>query len=117
MESAMKNMILRILIGIILFSFVSGIVVSIIGLMNGWKTSAQFSDALFWAGVTMISIGFISLMGYRQRTVDWPPVHSDPADRAKLWAADILHGKILMAVFGICGLLLLGVSILVLRLF
>ena len=113
----MKNTILRILIGTILFSLISGIVVSIIGLMHGWKTSTQFSDALFWAGSIMISIGFISLVGYSQRAVDWPPVHSDPADRAKLWAVDIFHGKILMAVFGISGLLLFGVSILVSKLF
>jgi hypothetical protein len=116
MESAMKTTILRIMIGIILFSFVSGIIVSIIGLMHGWKTSTQFSDALFWAGAIMISIGFISFVGYSQRTVDWPPIHSDPADRAKLLAADIFHGKILMAVFGISGLLLFGLSFLVSRL-
>jgi hypothetical protein len=117
MVSAMKNTILRILIGAILFSLISGIVVSIIGLMRGWKTSAQFSDGFFWAGVIMISIGFVSLLGYSQRTIDWPPVHSDPPDRAKLWTADTLHGKILMAVFGISGLLLFGLSLLVLRLF
>jgi hypothetical protein len=113
----MKNTILRILIGAILFSLISGIVVSIIGLMRGWKTSTQFSDGFFWAGAIMISIGFISLLGYSQRTVDWPPVHVHTADRAKLWAADIFHGRILMAVFGISGLLLLGVSFLVSSLF
>jgi hypothetical protein len=117
MESAMKNTILRILIGAILFSLISGIMVSIIGLMRGWKTSTQFSDAFFWAGVIMILIGFVSLLGYSQRTIAWPPVRSDPTDRAKLWSADTLHGKILAAVFGISGLLLFGLSILVPRLF
>jgi hypothetical protein len=117
MENAMKNTILRILIGVIFFSLISGIVVSIIGLMHGWKTSTQFSDGFFWAGVIMISLGFISLLGYSQRTIDWPPVHSDTADRAKLWAADTFRGKILMVVFGISGLLLFGLSILVLTLF
>jgi hypothetical protein len=116
-ESAMKNTILRILIGAILFSLISGIVVSIIGVTYGWKTSTQFSDGFFWAGVIMILVGFISLQGYSQRTIDWPPVHLDPAGRAKLWAADIFHGKILMAVFGISGLLLFSLSFLVLRLF
>ena len=116
MESAMKNTILRILIGTILFSLISGIVVSIIGLMLGWKTT-QFSDGFFWAGVIMISIGFISFQGYSQRTIGGPPVYWDPADRAKLWAADTFHGKILIAVFGISGLLLFGLSFLVLRLF
>jgi hypothetical protein len=113
----MKSTILRILIGAILISLISGLVVLIIGLMHGWKTSTQFSDGFFWAGAIMILIGFISLLGYSQRTTDWPPVHSDPADRAKLWAADTFHGKILTVVFGISGLLLFGLSILVSRLF
>jgi len=117
MESAMKNTILRILISAILFSLISGIVVSIIGLMLGWKTSTQFSNGFFWAGVIMISIGFISFQGYRQRTIDWPPVHSDPAERSNLWAADTFRGKNLVAVFGISGLLLFGLSFLILRLF
>ena len=109
----MKNTILSILIGAILFTLISGIVVSIIGFTLGWKTSTQFSDGFFWAGVIMIAIGFISFQGFSQRTIDWPPVHLDPADRAKLWAADALHGKTLMAVFGIAGLLLFGLSFLV----
>ena len=112
----MKNTILRILIGAVLFWLISGIVVSIIGLMHGWKTSTQFSDGFFWAGAITISIGFISLVGYSQRPIDWPPLHLDPPDRAKLWAADIFHGGILVAVFGISGLLLFGLSFLVLRL-
>jgi len=116
MECAMKKPILRILIGTILFSLISGIVVSIIGLMHGWRTS-QFSDGFFWAGVIMILIGFISLQGYSQRTIEWPPVHGAPADRAKLWAADAFRGKTLMAVFGISGLLLFGLSVLVSKLF
>jgi hypothetical protein len=116
MESAMKNTILRILVSAILFSLISGIVVSIIGLMLGWKTSSQFSNGFFWAGVIMISIGFISFQGYRQRTIDWPPVHLDSAERSNLWAADTFRGKNLMAVLGISGLLLFGLSFLVLRL-
>jgi hypothetical protein len=117
MESAMKNTILRILIGAIFCSLISSIVVLIISVMRGWKTSTQFSDGFFWAGVIMIAIGFISLRGYSQRTVDWPPIPLDPSDRAKLWAADTIRGKTLMAVFGVSGLLLFGLSFLVSRLF
>jgi hypothetical protein len=113
----MKNTILRILIGAIVISLISGIVVSIIGLRLGWKASNQFSDGFFWAGVIMFSIGFISFRGYSQRTTAWPPVYLEPADSAKLWAADAFHGKILVAVFGISGLLLFGLSFLVSRLF
>jgi len=116
MESAMKNTVLRILIVGMLFSLVSGIVVSIIGLVHGWTTS-QFSDGFFWAGAIMILFGFVSLQGYSQRTIVWPPIHSDPADRAKLWATDIFRGRTLMAAFGVSGALLLGLSFLVSRLY
>ena len=112
MESAMKNTIRRILIGAILFSLISGIVVSIIGLMLGWKTSTQFSDGFFWAGAIMIFIGLISFQGYSQRTSDGPPDYLDPAERSSLWAADTFHGKNLMAFLGISGLLLFGLSFL-----
>jgi hypothetical protein len=113
----MKNTIRRILIGAILFSLMAGIVVSIIGLTLGWKTSRQFSDGFFWAGTLMIFIGLISYQGYSQRPVDGPQVQLDPAERANFWAADTSRGKSLMAFLGISGLLLFVVSFLVGRLF
>jgi hypothetical protein len=85
MEVAMRNTILRILIGTIFFSLISGVVVSIIGLVLGWKTATQFSNGFFWAGTVMISIGFISFQGYGQHNANWPPAHLNPTDRAKLW--------------------------------
>ena len=59
----MKNTILRILIIAVLFSLVSGIVVSIAGLFLGWKTSTQFSDGFFYTGAVMISIGVLNILG------------------------------------------------------
>ncbi len=113
----MKNPILRILISVILVSLIAGSVVSIIGLMAGWKTSTQFSDGFFWAGVILIAIGFISFQGYRQRGSDWPPIPLAPAERANLWVADTFRGKNLMIFFGTSGLLQFGLSFLVLKLF
>src|SRR5512136_2434719 len=112
MESIMKNSILRILIGASLFTLIAGIVVTIIGLTLGWKTSIQFSDGFFWAGALMIFIGLISYQGYSQRPVDGPQVQLEPEERANLRAADTFRGKNLMAVFGISGLLLFGLSFL-----
>ena len=112
----MKNPVLRILISAIVFSLLSSIVVLIIGLMLGWKTSTQFSDGFFWAGAIVISIGFVNLLGmYSQRTVSGlqysqSAVHLDATERYKLWAADILHGHKLLAFRGISGLLLCGLS-------
>ena len=117
MESAIKNTILRILISAILCSLISGLVVSIIGLMLGWRTFTQFSDDFFWAGVFMIAIGFISFQGYGQRTKSWPLAPLDPAELYNHWAADTLRGKKLIALLGSSGLLLFGLSFLVLRLF
>ena len=122
----MKNSILRILIGAILLSLVSGIVVAIAGIILGWQTSTQFSDGFFWAGAIVISIGFVNLMGMlSQRTVSGLPysqsaVHLDVAERFKIWNAYILRGYNLLAFLFISGLLLLGLSglvILVGRLF
>ena len=122
----MKNPILRILISAILFSLICGIVVSIIGLLLGWRTSTQFSDGFFWAGAIVISIGFVNLLGmFYQRSVSGlqysqSAVHLDAAERYKIWEADILHGRKLLAFLGTSGLLLLGLSglaILVGRLF
>ena len=112
----MKNSILRILISAILFSLISGIVVSIIGLMLGWKTSTQFSDGFFWAGTIVISIGFVNLLGmFSQRTVSGlqysqSAVHLDTAERFKIWEADILHGYNLLDFLGTTGLLLFGLA-------
>jgi hypothetical protein len=111
----MKNTFLRILIGVILTTLMSGVVVSAIGLIQGWQAT-QFSDGLSWAGLVLIAVGFISLRGYGQRTAVWPPVNLDRAEGSKLWAADALRGKLLMAILGISGLLLFGLSVLVSRL-
>jgi hypothetical protein len=119
----MKNPILRILISAILFSLISGIVVSIIGIMLGWKTSTQFSDGFFWVGAIMISSGVMSILGrlnqpimpYRQSAF-----YLGKAERAKQWAADISQGYNTLTFLGTSGLLLFGLAglaILVGRLF
>lgn len=122
----MKNPILRILISAILFSFIAGIIVTIIGLMLKWNTPIQFSDGFFWAGAIILSIGFVNLLGmFSERTVSGlqysqSAVHLDSTERYKIWEADILHGYKLLAFLGTSGLLLFGLSglvILVERLF
>ena len=119
----MKNAILRILIGVILLSLISGIVVSTIGVMHGWKTSTQFSDGFFWAGAIFIAIGFWNILGMYSQPPDsrlqhsQSAVHLDADERFKIWEADILRGRHLLAFLGISSLLLFGLSILVSKLF
>jgi hypothetical protein len=113
METAMKNTILRILISAILFSLISGIIVSIIGLMLGWKTSTKFSDGFFWAGAILISLGFLSVLGRLNQPImpySQSALYLGQAERAKQWAADISQGYNILAFLGTSGLLLLGLS-------
>lgn len=113
----MRNPILRVVMSTIFLAFSAGVVVSIIGLTLGWKTSTQFSNGFFWGGAIMIVFGFVSFQGYRQHVTNWPPVQLDPDERSKLWTADTFRGQNLMITCGISGLLLIGLSLLVLRLF
>jgi hypothetical protein len=113
----MKKTILRLAIGAALLSLISTGIVSIIGLMRGWETSAQYSDGFFWAGAILILIGFISFRGYSYSSTGGLPAKMDSGNRANLWAADAFRGKIFLVLFGISGLLLLGLSILASRLF
>jgi hypothetical protein len=112
----MKNPILRILISAVLLSLVSGIVVSIIGLVLRWKTSTQFSDGFFWAGAILVSLGLLNIIGMFSQPTDMrlqysqSAVHVDTADRHRIWEADILHGYHLLAFLGTSGLLLFGLS-------
>ena len=113
----MKHPILRILIFVILFSLIAGMVVSIIGYLQRWTTSTQYSNGFFWAGLILISFGFISFQGYRQRGGEWPPPRLSPDERIHLLDADILRGRNILVFLGICGLLMFGLSYLVLKLF
>ena len=113
----MKNLILRILVFVILFSLIAGMVVSVIGYLLGWKTSIQYSNGFFWAGLILISLGFISFQGYRQRAGEWPPPRLSPDERSNLLDADILRGRNVMIFMGVSGFLMFGLSFLILILF
>ncbi|HUH98948.1 MAG TPA: hypothetical protein VLZ89_16425 [Anaerolineales bacterium] len=111
----MQNPIQRILISAILFSLISGIVVTIIGLILGWKTSAQFSDGFFWAGAIMISLGILNIRGAQTQlpsglATSQSATHLNSEERFKLWTADTFHGYKFMTSLGISGLLLLGLA-------
>ena len=119
----MKYTILRILIGAILLSLIAGMVVLIIGLVLGWKTSTQFSDGFFWAGAILILIGFVNIMAMYSQPPDSRLQHSQSAvhleadEKFKIWEADLLRSRHLLAFLGISSLLLFGMSILVAKLF
>jgi hypothetical protein len=114
----MKNLILRILIRAILLSLISGIVVSIIGLILGWKTFTQFSDGFTWAGGIMSVIGFLNVYGMLNQDAragrQYSPVNNlGEAEGFRLWTADTLRGYNLLALLGTSALLLFGMAVLI----
>jgi hypothetical protein len=115
----MKNTILRLLISAILLALLAGIVVTIVGVLRGWKTSTQFSDGFFYAGAILISLGVLNILGGRNQPASGlqtsqSAVPLDNEARFKLWRAETLHGYNLLAFLGTSGLLLFGLSYLAL---
>ncbi len=109
----MKNSILIILIRAILVSLIIGIIVSAIGLILRWKTSAQFSDAFFLTGILLIAIAFVNALGrLNQPYIPYSQtaLPADKDERFRLWTADTLHGYNILAFLGISGLLLFGMA-------
>ncbi len=111
----MKNQILRILINASLLSLIAGIVVTIAGLLLGWKTSTQFSDGFFLAGGILCVIGFLNFYGMINQDSgagrQYSPVNNlDEAEGFRLWKEDSLRGYNLLALLGTSGLLLFGIS-------
>jgi hypothetical protein len=115
-EKAMKNSILRILISAILFALIAGVIVAITGLILKWKTFTQFSDGFFWAGGILVSLGAVSVLGRVSQgaiseTQYWgSAVHMDMTERSRQWSADISQGYNSLAFLGTSGLLLCGLS-------
>jgi hypothetical protein len=111
----MKNKIPHTLISAALFSLISGIIVTIIGLILAWKTYTQFSDGFFFAGGIMIVVGFLNVWGmhnedpYAGMRVS-QAVHLDKDESFKLWMADLSQGYNLLIFLGISGVLLFGMA-------
>jgi hypothetical protein len=111
----MKIKLPRILISAVLFSLISGIIVLIIGLIVGWKTSIQYSDGFFFAGGIMIVIGFMNVWGMHNQDINAgrqysPLSHSERDEGFKVWTADLARGYNSLTFLGISGLLLFGMA-------
>jgi hypothetical protein len=112
----MQNPNKRILIKAIVLALASAIVVSIAGLLLGWRTYVQFSDGFFWAGAVLVSLGLVNVLGARNADPMSGLQRSQSAsrlvgpERRKIWASDLLRSSHYLALLGIAGLLLLGLS-------
>lgn len=94
-----------------------------IGLIAGWKTGAQYSNAFFISGSILATIGLLSVLGnYRARSnfgIQYSQSSGDMAlaERTKLWLADVTQGYNALIVLALSGALLIGLSVLVAKWF
>ena len=94
----MKKSFLRLLGTTLLLALIIGILVASIGWFLGWKTSTQFSNALFFPGGICIVMGIFSILGGTSMRSHFGVQYSQSAgdmsigDRTKRWVADMNQG-------------------------
>ena len=119
-----KNSLTRqMLIIIPIITFVIGSAVALIGWISGWQKSTQFSNGFFISGSAVGLLGLLTVLGgYRARSsfdIQFSQSTSDMnlSERTKLWINDLNQGYNALIVCIASGALLIGLAILVDKLF
>lgn len=113
----------ELLIIILLVTVVVGSVVALIGWISGWQTSTQFSNGFFISGSAVGLLGLLTVLGgYRARSsfgIQYSQSTSDMnlSERTKMWINDLNQGYNALIVCIASGALLIGLAILVDKLF
>ena len=99
--------LLRMLLKVLVITFIAAVIVVVIGLIARWQNAVQFSDGFFWAGAALAGIGVLGSFGDKDmrfnagiKYLQSPPQvqytqlsgAEDPHERAKRSVAD--SGKI-----------------------
>jgi hypothetical protein len=97
--------------------------VLVIGRFYQWNTTVQFSNGFFVAGAILIVLGVFSVAGGFGQRASFPLTYAESAgdasltERAQRMMADINQRYGMMILLMGAGLLLIGISILIHRLF
>ena len=118
----MGNKVTRFIIAIIALAVVAGGIVMLIGQGKNWETSTQYSNGFCAAGILLIAIGCVNIVGAHNTDPDEGKQYNDEVDggtldRFKQMRRDISKGYNFLIICGSAGALLLGVSFLVMKLF
>lgn len=118
-----KEMAKHMLILIPAITIIVGGLTSLIGWIAGWHTTVQFSNGLFVAGSAVGLIGLLAVLGgYRARAsfgIQYSQSTSDMnlSERTKMWVKDINQGYNALIVGVVSGALLIGLAIVVDKIF
>ena len=104
---------------ILVMSLVISLVILLIGAIVQWKEPAQFSNAFFAAGAFFFVLGFLSVSGGFAQRGNFNMTYAESAGQANISERTLrMMGEITqrygaMALFGIVGLLLIVISVLI----
>jgi hypothetical protein len=119
-----KRMVFRhIVLAILGLTLAAGILTPLIGLIAGCRTSLQFSNSYFIAGSILGMIGMASTFGkfgvrwkFDEKKID--PIRTvEISEKTKSWLEDAFKGYNPIVILVSSGLLLIGLSILVDKIF
>jgi hypothetical protein len=97
--------------------------VAIFGLIAGWRSATQYSNGMFAMGSAVIIFGLLAVWGgFTSRgsfAINYSQSVSDMSllERGKLWMVDSLRGYQAVAVMTVCGVLMIGLSVLIYEIF
>ncbi len=106
----------------ILITIVVVILIGLLGYLNKWPTSVQYSDAFFIAGCLLIIAGTASRLGAGQGWTTYQSVHAESfrtmsaGDRAN-FIVNVSSSMSLVVLGVLSGILLMIISVLVTKIF
>ncbi len=119
-----KRQTLKHLAGVIfVITFLAAVLIALIGWIAGWKTSLQYSNGYFITGAAVILLGMLSVIGNYQIRSNFGVQYSQSSgsmnlsERTRLWVADLRQGYNALIVCAISGGLLIGLAVLVDKIF
>ena len=97
----------------------TALVVCIIGLISGWRSTTEFSNGMFIAGAIAIALALLFSMGsQKKQVVEIQAVVEakdalTPGERSRLWVEDLLQGYNAFLLMTLVGALLIGLSVII----
>ena len=100
-----------------------GLGVALYGWLRGWQTATHYSNGLFVAGSAVIILGVLIIVGGFTSRGNFAMTYSQSVsdastpDRTQQTIVDLLRGYNALAISAIAGIALIGLSILVYKIF
>jgi hypothetical protein len=121
-QSILQSILRPVEAGSLLAAVISPLV-ALFGLVTGWRSAQQYSDGMFVMGSAIILFGLLAVWGgFTTRgsfaETDLPMIEGqNPSQRLRWWLLDSLRGYQTVAVMTICGLLMIGLAVLIYQVF